>query len=71
MLINLESVIQIFKLTFKMSLPSRDKIVLGTAGLAGIWGPVNFEESEQIRTHVHFNFHVVRLTIIFEATLIY
>ena len=30
-----------------MSLPSRDKIVLGTAGLAGIWGPVNFEESEQ------------------------
>ena len=47
MLINLESVIQIFKLTFKMSLPSRDKIVLGTAGLAGIWGPVNFEESEQ------------------------
>ena len=47
MLINLESGIQIFKLTFKMSLPSRDKIVLGTAGLAGIWGPVNFEESEQ------------------------
>jgi D-threo-aldose 1-dehydrogenase len=46
-LINLESGIQIFKLTFKMSLPSRDKIVLGTAGLAGIWGPVNFEESEQ------------------------
>ena len=46
-MINLESVIQIFKLTFKMSLPSRDKIVLGTAGLAGIWGPVNFEESEQ------------------------
>jgi len=30
-----------------MSLPSRDKIVLGTAGLAGIWGPVNFTESEQ------------------------
>jgi len=30
-----------------MSLPSRDKIVLGTAGLAGIWGPVNFAESEQ------------------------
>ena len=30
-----------------MSLPSREKIVLGTAGLAGIWGPVNFEESEQ------------------------
>ena len=47
MLINLESGIQIFKLTFKMSLPSRDKIVLGTAGLAGIWGPVNFAESEQ------------------------
>ena len=47
MLINLESGIQIFKLTFKMSLPSRNKIVLGTAGLAGIWGPVNFEESEQ------------------------
>jgi len=46
-LINLESGIQIFKLTFKMSLPSRDKIVLGTAGLAGIWGPVNFAESEQ------------------------
>ena len=46
-MINLESGIQIFKLTFKMSLPSRDKIVLGTAGLAGIWGPVNFEESEQ------------------------
>ena len=47
MLINLESGIQIFKLTFKMSLPSRNKIVLGTAGLAGIWGPVNFVESEQ------------------------
>ena len=47
MLINLESGIQIFKLTFKMSLPSRNKIVLGTAGLAGIWGPVNFTESEQ------------------------
>lgn len=47
MLINLESGIQIFKLTFKMSLPSRDKIVMGTAGLAGIWGPVNFAESEQ------------------------
>lgn len=47
MLINLESGIQIFKLTFKMSLPSRNKIVLGTAGLAGIWGPVNFAESEQ------------------------
>ena len=47
MLINLESGIQIFKSTFKMSLPSRDKIVLGTAGLAGIWGPVNFTESEQ------------------------
>jgi D-threo-aldose 1-dehydrogenase len=46
-LINLESGIQIFKLTFKMSLPSRNKIVLGTAGLAGIWGPVNFAESEQ------------------------
>jgi aryl-alcohol dehydrogenase-like predicted oxidoreductase len=46
-LINLESGIQIFKSTFKMSLPSRDKIVLGTAGLAGIWGPVNFTESEQ------------------------
>jgi D-threo-aldose 1-dehydrogenase len=30
-----------------MSLPSRNKIVLGTAGLAGIWGPVNFAESEQ------------------------
>jgi D-threo-aldose 1-dehydrogenase len=30
-----------------MSVPSRDKIVLGTAGLAGIWGPVNFTESEQ------------------------
>jgi len=30
-----------------MSLPSRDKIVLGTAGLAGIWGSVNFTESEQ------------------------
>ncbi|MGI9138092.1 MAG: aldo/keto reductase [Sediminibacterium sp.] len=24
-----------------------DKIVIGTAGLAGIWGPVNFSESEQ------------------------
>ena len=47
MLINLESGIQIFKLTFKMSVPSRDKIILGTAGLAGIWGPVNFTESEQ------------------------
>ena len=47
MLINLESGIQIFKSTFKMSVPSRDKIVLGTAGLAGIWGPVNFTESEQ------------------------
>ena len=47
MLINLESGIQIFKLTFKMILPSRNKIVLGTAGLAGIWGPVNFTESEQ------------------------
>ena len=47
MLINLESGIQIFKLTFKMILPSRNKIVLGTAGLAGIWGPVNFAESEQ------------------------
>ena len=46
-MINLESGIQIFKLTFKMSLPSRNKIVLGTAGLAGIWGPVNFAESEQ------------------------
>ena len=46
-LINLESGIQIFKLTFKMSLPSRNKIVLGTAGLAGIWGTVNFSESEQ------------------------
>jgi D-threo-aldose 1-dehydrogenase len=46
-LINLESGIQIFKSTFKMSVPSRDKIVLGTAGLAGIWGPVNFTESEQ------------------------
>jgi aryl-alcohol dehydrogenase-like predicted oxidoreductase len=46
-LINLESGIQIFKSTFKLSLPSRDKIVLGTAGLAGIWGPVNFTESEQ------------------------
>lgn len=30
-----------------MSVPSRDKIILGTAGLAGIWGPVNFTESEQ------------------------
>lgn len=30
-----------------MSLPSRNKIVMGTAGLAGIWGPVNFAESEQ------------------------
>ena len=30
-----------------MILPSRNKIVLGTAGLAGIWGPVNFAESEQ------------------------
>jgi D-threo-aldose 1-dehydrogenase len=30
-----------------MILPSRNKIVLGTAGLAGIWGPVNFTESEQ------------------------
>ena len=47
MLINLESGIQIFKSTFKMSVPSRDKIILGTAGLAGIWGPVNFTESEQ------------------------
>jgi len=46
-LINLESGIQIFKSTFKMSVPSRDKIILGTAGLAGIWGPVNFTESEQ------------------------
>lgn len=25
----------------------KEKIVLGTAGLAGIWGPVNFAESEQ------------------------
>jgi D-threo-aldose 1-dehydrogenase len=30
-----------------MNLPSKNKIVLGTAGLAGIWGPVNFAESEQ------------------------
>ena len=34
-----------------MSLPSRNKLVLGTAGLAGIWGPVNFAESEQT---IHF-----------------
>jgi D-threo-aldose 1-dehydrogenase len=46
-LINLKSGIQIFKSTFKMSITSRNKIVLGTAGLAGIWGPVNFTESEQ------------------------
>ncbi len=47
MLINLESGIQIFKSISKMNLPSKNKIVLGTAGLAGIWGPVNFAESEQ------------------------
>jgi len=46
-LINLESGIQIFKSISKMNLPSKNKIVLGTAGLAGIWGPVNFAESEQ------------------------
>lgn len=30
-----------------MNISSKNRIVLGTAGLSGIWGPVNYQESEQ------------------------
>ena len=50
-LINLKSDIQIFKSIIKMRDSENNKIVLGTAGLAGIWGPVDFGESIQT---IHF-----------------